>query len=136
MGACLCSEKLKDVMTPGSNGTTFGGNPIACAGALKILEIVGDEEFLAQVREKGEYMREKLKAMKGVKEVRGLGLMIGVVLEKNNAGEVLNKCAENGLLILTAKELVRLLPPLNIEYEDIDEGLEILEKTILSTLDK
>ncbi len=134
LSACICSEQLKDVLTPGTNGTTFGGNPIACAGAMKILEIVGDEEFLASVREKGEYMRERLSKMKGVKEVRGLGLMIGVVLEKNNAGEVLAKCAENGLLILTAKELVRLLPPLSIEYEDIDEGLDILEKTILSTL--
>lgn len=130
LSACLCNEKLKDVLGPGSNGTTFGGNPIACAGALKILEIVGEEEFLAQVREKGEYMRSKIKEMSGVKEVRGMGLMIGIVLERDNAGEVLAKCAENGLLVLTAKGLIRLLPPLSIEYEDIDEGLEILAKSI------
>lgn len=130
LSACLCSEKLKDVMTPGSNGTTFGGNPIACAGALKILEIVADDEFLADVRAKGEYMRDRISKMKGVKEVRGLGLMIGIVLEKNNAADVLNSCAENGLLVLTAKGLIRLLPPLNIEREDIDEGLDILEKVI------
>lgn len=132
LSACMCNEKLKDVLTAGTNGTTFGGNPIACAGAMTILDIVGDEEFLAEVRAKGEYMREKIKAMKGVKEVRGLGLMIGIVLEKDNAGDVLSKCAENGLLVLTAKGLIRLLPPLNIEYEDIDEGLEILEKAILA----
>lgn len=135
LSACMCNEKLKDVLSAGTNGTTFGGNPIACAGALKILEIVSDEEFLAGVREKGEYMRTRIKEMKGVKEVRGLGMMIGIVLEKDNAGEVLGKCAENGLLVLTAKSLVRLLPPLNIEYEDIDEGLDILEQTILETLD-
>ena len=130
LSACLCSEKLKDVMTPGSNGTTFGGNPIACAGALKILEVVADDDFLADVRAKGDYMRERISKIKGVKEVRGLGMMIGIVLEKNNASEVLNKCAENGLLVLTAKGLIRLLPPLSIEREDIDEGLEILEKVI------
>lgn len=134
LSACMCNERLKDVLGPGSNGTTFGGNPIACAGGLKILEIVGEEKFLADVRAKGEYMRERIKNMKGVKEVRGLGMMIGIVLEKNNAGEVLGKCAENGLLVLTAKSLIRLLPPLNIEYEDIDEGLEILERCILETL--
>ena len=134
LSACLCNERLKDVLGPGSNGTTFGGNPLACAGALKILEIVGDDEFLAEVRAKGDYMRERIGKMKGVKEVRGMGMMIGIVLEKDNAGEVLGKCAENGLLILTAKSLVRLLPPLSIEYEDIDEGLDILEKSILETL--
>ena len=130
LSACLCSEKLKDVLTPGTNGTTFGGNAIACAGAEKILDIVSDEEFLKDVRRKGKYMRNRIKAVSGVKEVRGMGLMIGIVLEKNNAAEIQEKCAENGLLVLTAKNLIRLLPPLNIEYEDIDEGLDILERTI------
>ncbi len=134
LSACLCGEKLKDVMTPGTNGTTFGGNPVACAGAEKIIDIVSDEEFLEEVREKGEYMRRRIAEIKGVKEVRGMGLMIGVVLEKGNAKEVMLKCAENGLLVLTAKNLIRLLPPLNIEYMDIDEGLEILEKVISETL--
>ncbi len=130
LSACMCTEELKDVLTAGTNGTTFGGNPIACAGALKILEIVGNEDFLAEVRAKGEYMRQRIKEMKGVKEVRGMGMMIGIVLERDNAGEVLGKCAENGLLILTAKNLVRLLPPLNIDYDEINEGLDILEKCI------
>lgn len=135
LSACMCGEKLKDVMTVGSNGTTFGGNPVACAGALKIIEKVSEEDFLAEVREKGEYMRARISEMRGVKEVRGLGLMIGIVLEKDNAKEIINKCAENGLLVLTAKNLIRLLPPLNIDYFDIDEGLDILERTILETLD-
>ena len=130
LSACMCTEELKDVLTAGTNGTTFGGNPIACAGALKILEIVGNEDFLAEVRAKGEYMRQRIKKMKGVKDVRGMGMMIGIVLDRDNAGQVLGKCAENGLLVLTAKNLIRLLPPLNIEYEDINEGLDILEKCI------
>ena len=134
LSACLCSEKLQDVMTAGTNGTTFGGNPVACAGALKIIDIVSDEDFLAEVREKGEYIKKRLESIKGIKEVRGLGMMIGIVLEKNNANEIQLKCAENGLLVLTAKKLLRLLPPLNIEYEDIDEALDILESTIAEDL--
>ena len=134
LSACMCVEELQDVMTYGSNGTTFGGNPIACAGAIEIVNRISDEKFLEEVCEKGDYIKERLLAMDGVKEVRGMGMMIGVVLEKNNAKEVLNKCAENGLLVLTAKNLIRLLPPLNIDYFDIDEGLNILEKVIKSTL--
>ena len=134
LSACLCNEKLQDVMTQGTNGTTFGGNTIACAGAMKILDIVADEQFLEEVAEKGEYMRERIQTMNGVKEVRGMGLMIGIVLEKDNAAQVQEKCAENGLLVLTAKNLVRLLPPLNIDMFDIDEGLDILEDVINNTL--
>ena len=121
-------------MTQGSNGTTFGGNPVACAGALRVLDIVSDEAFLSEVSEKGKYMRQRIESMQGVKEVRGMGMMIGIVLEKDNAKDVLNKCAENGLLVLTAKNLIRLLPPLNIDYYDLDEGLDILEDTILETM--
>lgn len=136
LSACMCVEELQDVLTYGSNGTTFGGNPIACAGAIEILNRVSDESFLEEVNEKGAYIKARLESMNGVKEVRGMGMMIGVVLEKDNAKEVLNRCAENGLLVLTAKNLIRLLPPLNIDYEDIDEGLDILEKVIKSTLDE
>lgn len=135
LSACMCTEELQDVMTYGSNGTTFGGNPIACAGAQVIVDRVSDEEFLKEVNEKGDFMRERIKSMKGVKEVRGMGMMIGIVLEKDNAKEVLNKCAENGLLVLTAKNLIRLLPPLNIDYYDLEEGLDILESSILETLE-
>ena len=134
LSACLCSDKLKDVMTVGTNGTTFGGNPIACAGAMKIINTVADEEFLEDVVSKGEYIMNRIKSMNGVKEVRGMGLMIGIALEKDNAKEIQRKCAENGLLVLTAKNLIRLLPPLNIEYIDIDDGLDILEKTISESL--
>lgn len=129
-GACLCTEKLSDVMGAGTHGTTFGGNPVACAGAIEILNRVASPEFLAQVNEKGAYIKEKLLKMSGVSQVRGMGMMIGIVLEKDNAKEVAARCVENGLLILTAKKLLRMLPPLNISYEDIDRGLEILEKSL------
>ncbi len=130
IGACLCSKKLAGVMTPGSHGTTFGGNPIACAAANEVLSRVTTPEFLSEVKEKGSYIRSKLEKMTGVKEVRGRGMMIGIVTEKDNAKEIAAKCVENGLLILTAKTLLRLLPPLNITYEEIDKGLAILAETM------
>ncbi len=130
IGACLCSEKLGNVMTAGTHGTTFGGNPIACAAAKEVLSRVTTPEFLAEVKAKGSYIREKLQAMPNVKEVRGMGMMIGIVTEKDNAKAVAGKCVENGLLILTAKNLLRLLPPLNITYEEIDRGLNILKKVM------
>ena len=130
MGACLCVEKLADVLGAGTHGTTFGGNPIACAGAKEVLSRVATEDFLKEVNAKGEYIREKLKTMANVSEVRGMGMMIGIVTEKDNAKEIAKKCVENGLLILTAKNLLRLLPPLNITYEEIDRGLDILKKVM------
>ena len=130
MGACLCVEKLGNVMTAGTHGTTFGGNPIACAAAKEVLSRVATEGFLQEVNEKGEYIREKLKTMANVSEVRGMGMMIGIVTEKENAKDIAKKCVENGLLILTANNLLRLLPPLNITYQEIDRGLNILKKVM------
>lgn len=129
-GACICGEKLAGVLSAGTHGTTFGGNPVACAASLEVLSRVTKNDFLKEVSEKGEYIREKLKNMNNVKEIRGLGMMIGIVLENGDAKEIANRCVENGLLILTAKTLLRLLPPLNITYEEIDRGLEILEKSL------
>lgn len=130
VGACLCDKKLADVMSAGSHGTTFGGNPIACAAAKEVLSRVTTPEFLAEVREKGEYIRKELEKIGNVKEIRGMGMMIGIVTEKDNAKEIAKKCVENGLLILTAKNLLRLLPPLTITYEEIDRGLEVLKKVM------
>lgn len=127
MGACMCTEKLAQVMSAGTHGTTYGGNPVACAGALEVVKRVADKDFLAQVVEKGNYIREQLSEMQGVSQVRGMGMMIGVVLEKDNAKEVASKCVEAGLLVLTAKNLIRFLPPLNITKEEIDKGLEIIK---------
>ena len=126
IGACICGKKLSDVMSAGTHGTTFGGNPIACAAANEVLSRVTTKEFLDEVCKKGDYIREKLASMSNVREVRGKGMMIGIVTEKDNAKAVAAKCVENGLLILTAKNLLRLLPPLNISYEETDKGLDIL----------
>ncbi|MCI5750968.1 MAG: aspartate aminotransferase family protein [Oscillospiraceae bacterium] len=130
MGACLADEKTCNVLTRGTHGSTFGGNPIACAGANAVIDRITSEGFLSEVSAKGEYFREKLLAMDGVKSVSGMGLMIGIELEKDNAAEVCAKCIDNGLLVLTAKTKVRLLPPLTISYEDIDRGLAILANVI------
>ncbi len=127
MGACLCTEKCAEVLTPGTHGTTFGGNPVACAGARYILETLTDE-FLNEITEKGEYIREKLTEIEEVESISGLGLMLGIELKTKNAGEIAKKCSENGLLILTAKNKLRMLPPLVITKEEIDKGMEILEK--------
>ena len=113
-GACICSEKLSGVLSAGTHGTTFGGNPVACAASLEVLSRVATKEFLKEVSEKGAYIKEKLSSMPNVKEVRGLGMMIGIVLEKGEAKVLANRCVEKGLLILTAKTLLRLLPPLNL----------------------
>ena len=129
-GACICSEKLSGVLSAGTHGTTFGGNPVACAASLEVLSRVATKEFLKEVSEKGAYIKEKLSSMPNVKEVRGLGMMIGIVLEKGEAKVLANRCVEKGLLILTAKTLLRLLPPLNISYEEIDKGLAILNEVL------
>ena len=127
MGACLCNEKCAEVLTAGTHGTTFGGNPVACAGAKYILNSL-NEDFLNEITEKGEYIREKLAGIDEVKSVTGLGLMLGIELKTKNAGEIAKKCCENGLLILTAKTKLRMLPPLVISKEEIDKGIEILSK--------
>lgn len=130
IGACLCKEKLSKVLTAGTHGTTYGGNPVACAGALVVLERVADPEFLQEVAEKGSYFKEKLEAMRGVTQVRGKGLMLGIVLEKDNAKDVALRCTENGMLAITAKNLLRFLPPLTITKKEIDKGLDILQKSL------
>jgi len=131
IGACLCGEKYADVMSAGMHGSTFGGNPVACAAASYVLEQVDDPAFLQSVCDKGEYIRRRLAAMPHVKAVRGKGMMLGIVLEDGIAArDVANACLQQGLLILTAKTLLRLLPPLTISEEELDGGLTILE-TIL-----
>lgn len=126
MGACLCTEKCADVLTAGTHGTTFGGNPVACAGAKYILNTLTDD-FLKEVNEKGEYIRTKLAEIEEIASISGLGLMLGIELKTKNAGEIAKKCSENGLLILTAKTKLRMLPPLVITKEEIDKGMEILK---------
>ncbi len=125
IGAVLFGEKLQDTMTPGSHGSTFGGNPVVAAGACSIVERI-DEDFLSEVRRKSEKIRTTLANVKGVKSISGMGLMLGIETDKP-AGEVAKACLANGLLILTAKTKLRLLPALNISDAELDEGLEILK---------
>ncbi len=126
IGACLCTKELENVMTPSTHGTTYGGNLVCVAQALKVIDIVSNENFLKEVNEKAKYIREKLLKMENVEELTGTGLMIGIILKEGNSLEIAKRCTENGLLILTAKTLLRMLPPLNITYEEIDKGLDIL----------
>ena len=130
MGATLFSEKTKDILPAGTHGSTFGGNPIAAAGAVNVISRL-DDAFLETVEENSAYLWSKLKEIKGVKSVCGKGYMIGIETEAD-AKEILKKSLEKGLLVLTAKDKVRLLPPLNITKEEIDKGLAILKDVIES----
>ena len=129
IGVCMVNDKLKDVMGPSTHGTTFGSNPVVCAGANYIIDTVNTPEFIEEINKKGAYFKEKIEKIKGVKSVRQQGLMIGIEVE-GNAGDIAKKCTENGLLVITAKTLLRMLPPLNIKYEEIDEALAILKKVM------
>ena len=128
IGACLLGEKVKDVLTAGSHGSTFGGNPIAAAGALNILSRI-DDALLADVRAKSEYIFETMQGAKGVKSVSGLGLMIGIETEKD-ASAVIAACRENGVLVIKAKNKVRLLPPLNIPMETLAKALNVIKAAL------
>lgn len=130
IGLCMCGEKLKDVMSPSTHGTTFGANPVVCAGANYVIDTITADGFLDEVNKKGAYIEEKVSKFENVKNVRRMGLMIGIELENGNAHDIAVKCVENGLLIITAKDLLRMLPPLVITYDEIDEALKILQITL------
>ena len=124
IGATMLSEKLQDVFAPGDNGSTFGANPVICAGAVSIISRM-DDDFLEQVVKKGDMIRAFLRGKPGVLGVDGLGMMIGVRTERK-AIDIVKEGMEAGILCLTAKDKVRLLPPLNIPEQDLMRGLEIL----------
>ena len=124
IGACLMGAKVRDTLTPGSHGSTFGGNPAVCAGALSILKRI-DEKLLAEVRAKSEYIFSALSGRSGVRSVAGLGLMIGIETEKP-VGEVVDACRENGVLVLTAHGKLRLLPALNIPMELVERAVAVI----------
>ena len=126
MGACLANEKCAGVLDKGSHGSTFGGNPVCCAGGLAVLNTITADGFLAEVQRKAKLLREKLEKLDGVESVSGLGLMIGIALKDKKAIDVANAALEKGLLVLTAKTKVRLLPPLTITDEEIEKGVAIL----------
>ena len=125
LGACLFGEKVQDVFQPGDHGSTYGGSPTACAGAISILSRI-DDKLLAAVREKSAYLFETFSGAEGIESVSGLGLMIGLKTAKP-APEILAAAREKGVLALTAKEKIRLLPALNIPMELLKEAAEILK---------
>ena len=125
IGACLMGEKVQDVLKPGDHGSTYGGNPVCCAGAVSVISRL-DEAFLQQVQEKSAYVFAQLQDAEGVEAVTGLGLMIGIKTVKN-AKDVVSACMEQGVLCLTAKDKVRLLPALNIPMEQLQKAVQVIK---------
>ncbi len=132
LAAVLFGEKVENVFSPGDHATTFGGNPIACAGAVEIINRL-DSDFLAEVVKKGEYIRERVLGMPHVVGISGMGLMLGIELDDGiKSADVVKAGIANGVLLLTAKSKVRLLPPLSITFGELDEALDALERTLKS----
>lgn len=129
IGCAMFNEKTMDVYKPGMHGSTFGGNPVAAAGAVSIIERLTDE-FMKEIDEKSDYIINSLKDAKGVKNISGMGLMLGIETEKD-AGEVILKCMENGVLPLKAKNKVRLLPPLNIGFKELEKAVEVIKNACM-----
>ena len=125
LGAALMSDKVKDVLGFGDHGSTFGGNPVCCAGAINVLDRL-DEAMLAEIRRKSTYVFNELIKAEGVRSVSGMGLMIGIETVRP-AADVVAECRENGVLCLTAKHKVRLLPALNIPFEVLEEAITVLK---------
>ncbi len=125
IGATLFAEKLESVFSFGDHGSTYGGNPVCCAGAVNIVSRI-DDELLRSVKEKSKIIFDTLSGAKGIKSVCGMGLMIGIKTEKP-AADVVRECMERGVLCLTAKDKVRLLPALNIPVPTLKEALEIIK---------
>lgn len=128
IGAVIMGEKTKDVLTSGTHGSTFGGNPVSCAGAVNIISRL-TYGFLEDVKRKSKYIIDELSQADGVKSVTGLGLMLGIETEKD-ASEVIKICQENGVLPIKAKNKVRLLPPLNITNDELIKAINVIKKAV------
>jgi acetylornithine/N-succinyldiaminopimelate aminotransferase len=126
LGGALVGEKVESVLGFGDHGSTFGGNPVCCAGAVSIIERM-DDAFLAEVQKKSEYVFRTLSDSKGIRSVSGMGLMIGIETERD-VKEVLSACMERGVLCLTAKNKLRLLPALNISWEILEEAISVIKE--------
>ena len=126
LGATMLGEKVEQVFSFGDHGSTFGGNPVSCAAALSVLGRI-DDALLAEVREKSAYVFEAFRGAKGIQSVSGMGLMVGIQTEKP-AAEIVAACMERGVLCLTAKTKVRLLPALNIPMEHLQRAVEIIKE--------
>ncbi len=128
IGACLLGEKAENTLGYGDHGSTFGGNPAVCSGAISILERI-DDALLQGVRERSAFIVDKLNGAKGLKSISGMGLMLGLETERS-AGEIAGACLARGVLVLTAKAKVRLLPPLTIGFEELEKAVSILREEI------
>lgn len=131
IGGVLAGEKCQDVLGNGTHGTTFGGNPLSCAAARAVLSVVNTPEFLSQVKEKGEYVKQAILAIGSdkIKAVRGMGLMLGIVVEKEERAGLVAALMERGVLVLTAgTEAIRLLPPLVITKEEMDKAIAVMKE--------
>ena len=126
MGATLLGEKVKDVLGAGMHGSTFGGNPVCAAAALNVLSRI-DGDLLKEVKEKSKYIFDELKGAKGVLSVSGLGLMIGIEVERP-ASEIIEDCRKSGVLVIKAKQKVRLLPALNIEWDLLKKSIKVIKE--------
>lgn len=129
IGGVLLNQKLEGVFAPGDHGSTFAGNPIACAGAEVVLTEL-DEAFLKEVVDKGDYLKQRVLQMPHVLGVNGMGLMRGIVLDNITAKDVVVACMEKGVLLLTAKDKLRMLPPLTITMEQLTQALDVLENVL------
>jgi len=133
IGALIAKEKVASSFKPGDHGTTFGGNPVACAAAIAYLKVLQEENLITKCKEKGEYFKKKIEELKEkypkfIKEARIIGLMVGLEIEKDGS-EVVKKCLEEGVLInCTAGNVLRFLPPLIVKEEEIDYLIEVLDK--------
>ena len=130
IGAVMASKTCETVLGPGTHATTFGGTPMICAAANAVLSEVTKPEFLQSVNEKGEYLKQKLLAMQSdnIQDVRGMGLMVGIVVDPEQRAALVAEIMDKGVLVLTAgTNVIRLLPPLSISYEEIDEALAVMQ---------
>lgn len=131
IGAVLAAKTCCDVLTPGTHATTFGGTPLVCAAANVVLDTITDPAFLAEVQAKGDYFRDKIMAFgaPSIHGVRGMGLMLGIIVDEGAQGDFAAKMIANGVLVITAgTNAVRLLPPLNISYAEIDQALAVMKE--------
>jgi acetylornithine/N-succinyldiaminopimelate aminotransferase len=132
MGATMLGDKVKDVFAFGDHGSTFGGNPVAAAGAVSIVKRI-DQKMLDEVKQKGKFIKEFFKNDPNVEQISGIGLMVGIKPAHKPAAEVVKQCMNQGVLCLTAKDKVRLLPALNIPLDTLKKALEIIKSSMVQT---
>lgn len=130
LGATVLSDKVQDVLGAGDHGSTFGGNPVCCAGAVSILSRI-DDDLLSDVKKKSEYIISELSESKGVTAVDGMGLMLGITTVRP-VDEIVKECMDKGVLVIKAKQKLRLLPALNIDWDTLKQAVEII-KTVCNT---